>query len=219
MNMKELYFTPNSIDEQAQQFLHAATRFRKRDLGRFSPGRSALLVLDMQRYFLEPSSHAYIPSASAIIPRINQLVHAYSDHGFPYFYSRHLNSPQDALMMAKWWRDLIGKGELMGEVSPEIDLLDGIPVEKTQYDAFYKTNLEEMLKKLSVEQLLITGVMTHLCCETTARAAFVRGFEVLFVVDATATYNQQLHLASLTTLSHGFVTPILASEIIQILGL
>lgn len=213
--MKELYYTVDSIDERAQQFLHAATRFRKRDMERYVPGRSALLVLDMQRYFLEPSSHAYIPSAGAIIPKINQLIHTYSDQGLPVFYTRHLNTPQNALMMANWWRDLIREGDSAGELSPELDYLDGITLEKTQYDAFYKTSLEQMLVHLSVDQLLITGVMTHLCCESTARAGFVRGFEVLVVVDATATYNQQLHLASLTTLSHGFATPILTSEIIQ----
>lgn len=217
--MKETYFTPNSIDEQAQQFLHSAAIYRCRDSGRYLPRRSALLVLDMQRYFLEPTSHAYVPSAMAIIPKINQLIRAYSDQGLPIIFTRHLNTPQNAYMMGKWWRDLIREEDSVSELSPEIDYLDGIRLEKTQYDAFYKTNLEEILIKLKVDQLLITGVMTHLCCETTARAAFVRGFQVLFVVDATATYNQQLHLASLMTLSHGFATPILTSEITQIFDL
>jgi bifunctional isochorismate lyase/aryl carrier protein len=45
--------------------------------------------------------------------------------------------------------------------------------------------------------------MTHLCCETTARAAFVRGFDVFFLVDGTATYNQDYHQATLLNLAHG----------------
>jgi isochorismate hydrolase len=56
--------------------------------------------------------------------------------------------------------------------------------------------------------------MTHLCCETSARAAFVRGFEVLFPVDGTATYNQAFHRATLLNLSHGFAKVVLADEIL-----
>jgi isochorismate hydrolase len=59
--------------------------------------------------------------------------------------------------------------------------------------------------------------MTHLCCETTARSAFVRGFEVFFTIDGTATYNQGFHLGTLVNLSHGFATPVLASEILSTL--
>ena len=61
---------------------------------------------------------------------------------------------------------------------------------------------------------VISGVMTHLCCETTARAAFMRGFEVFFTVDGTATYNEALHRSSLLTLSHGFAIPVLIDELL-----
>ena len=67
-----------------------------------------------------------------------------------------------------------------------------------------------MLGKLGVETVIVTGVMTHLCCETTAREAFVRGFNVVFPVDGTLTQNRLFHEATLRNLSHGFaVTPLL----------
>jgi bifunctional isochorismate lyase / aryl carrier protein len=59
--------------------------------------------------------------------------------------------------------------------------------------------------------------MTHLCCETTARSAFMRGFEVFFTMDGTATYNEQLHRASLLTLSHGFALPVLMDELLRLM--
>ena len=55
--------------------------------------------------------------------------------------------------------------------------------------------------------------MTHLCCESTARSAVVRGFEVFFLIDGTATYNQQFHFGSLYNLAHGVATQVLAQEI------
>ncbi len=75
---------------------------------------------------------------------------------------------------------------------------------KSQYDAFYHSELTAVLNTYGIDQLVIGGVMTHLCCETSARAAFVRGFEVFFLVDGTATYNREYHQASLQNLAHGF---------------
>ena len=60
---------------------------------------------------------------------------------------------------------------------------------------------------------MIAGVLTHLCCETTARSAFVRGFKVFFTVDGTATYYEDFHRATLLNLSHGFAVPVLVDDI------
>jgi len=57
--------------------------------------------------------------------------------------------------------------------------------------------------------------MTHLCCETTARSAFMSGFDVFFTVDGTATYNKTFHLSTLINLAHGFAIPITTKEVIQ----
>ncbi|HDR06062.1 MAG TPA: isochorismatase family protein, partial [Candidatus Coatesbacteria bacterium] len=59
---------------------------------------------------------------------------------------------------------------------------------------------------------------TELCCETTARSAFVRDFDVFFPVDATAAYTEELHRASLLTLAHGFAVPLLTEELLRLLG-
>ena len=93
----------------------------------------------------------------------------------------------------------------------------GIVLSKHQYDAFYESNLESILGENEITDVVISGVMTHLCCETTARSAFVRGFQVWFTVDGTATYNREFHKATLVNLSHGFATPVLVDEVLAAL--
>jgi len=177
--------------------------------------RSALLVLDMQRYFLEESSHAFVPSAQAIISNISKLINTCAEKQIPIIFTRHLNSDADAGMMSVWWQDLIKPGSQSSEIVPELDTSKGTVIDKSQYDAFHGTNLQEMLREKQVEQVVICGVMTHLCCETTARSAFVRGFEVFFSIDGTATYNEPFHRATLWNAAHGFAVPMLIGEMID----
>ncbi|KAK2399915.1 nicotinamidase [Trifolium repens] len=77
-------------------------------------------------------------------------------------------------------------------------------LEKSTYSAFRNTGLEEKLVEMGVEEVIVTGVMTNLCCETTAREAFIRGFRVFFSTDATATSDIDLHEATLKNMAYGF---------------
>ena len=212
---KESYFTFDNLNEKARELLASveSLRQRHRDIV-FKPDRAALLVLDMQEYFLQGGSHAFIPSAPAIISGIGKLVAAFSNAGYPVFTTRHINTPEDAGMMAKWWRDLINPQIAYSHYINTIKNQKSITINKPQYDAFLHTQLESQLHQQQIEQVVICGVMTHLCCETTARSAFMRGFEVFFTVDGTATYNEELHRASLLTLSHGFAVPVLIGELL-----
>lgn len=72
------------------------------------------------------------------------------------------------------------------------------------YIPFLGTNLEETLSEMGAKEVIVTGVMTNLCCETTAREAFVRGFRVFFSTDATATSSADLHDATLKNMAYGF---------------
>jgi len=216
--MKENYFTGSSLAHQAAEFCRPFDGQRRRRLPSFSPGRSALLVLDMQDYFLDPSSHAFVPSAQAIIPGIQALCRAYAARELPLFFTRHINDTSNAACMATWWREIMTAAHPLSRITRQLDASAGFVVEKSQYDAFYGTSLEEMLHSKPSPQVVICGVMTHLCCETTARSAFVRGFEVFFTVDGTATYLESFHRASLLNLAHGFATPVLVHEILAAFG-
>jgi isochorismate hydrolase len=212
---KELYFTTTSIHLKAQEILASIESFRRgHDAVHFHPEVAALLVLDMQAYFLRDSSHAFIPSAVGIIPGIQALIHAFATHQRPVIFTRHSNIPADAGQMALWWKDLLEPDTPDSEIIPELDTTTGVMLVKHQYDAFYGTELEEMLRADGVREVVITGVMTHICCETTARSAFMRGFKVLFTIDGTATYTEAFHRASILNLAHGFAVPVMTEEIL-----
>jgi nicotinamidase-related amidase len=182
-----------------------------------NPDKCALLVLDLQSFFLDESSHAFVPSGPAILPGIQRLADVFEAKDRPVFYTRHLNTPCDAGLMSVWWRDLIREDTPASRIVPQFDRPGRIVLCKGQYDAFSGTDLERLLHSTGVTQVVITGLMTHLCCETTARSAFTRGFEVFFTIDGTATYNEHFHRATLLNLSHGFAVPVLVDEIERLL--
>ena len=214
--MKEQYYSNSSIDNQARVFLEKLIPLRKRPDFCIDPKKVALLILDFQKFFFDVSSHAFIPSASAIIPRVLKLQNYCLQKGIKVIQTRHVNTKENSQMMLKWWGDnlLLCDNPLVGLI-PEIICPESIVIDKSQYDAFYDTKFDAILKSSGVTQLIITGVMTHLCCETTARAAFTRGYEVFFSIDGTATYNREFHLGSLINLAHGFAVPMLVEEIIR----
>ena len=212
--MKSKYFSPDTIENKTREMLDQLEGvYRRRELSSL-PDQTALLILDMQDYFLEPGSHAFVPSASAIIRGIKKMIAAFTAHSRPIIFTKHLNTLENADMMAQWWRDLITADNPLSQITNQFDLSSGIVIEKTQYDAFHKTELENQLAEANIEHVVICGVMTHLCCETTARSAFMRGFQVWFTVDGTATYNQEHHFSTLLNLAHGFATPVTVAEVL-----
>ena len=211
--MKESYFSLETVDEKSREMLQNLMKYRERHKVDFVPVRSALLVLDMQKYFLDKRSHAYIPSAMAIIPKLEKLIKVFLKKKLPVIFTRHLNTYENANLMAEWWKELITEKNPLSEICEELSHRDATVINKTQYDAFYKTPLEDTLKKKGVTQIVVTGVMTHLCCETTVRSAFIRGFTVFFPINGTATYNEDFHRSTFLNLSHGFAIPVLCEEI------
>ncbi|MDZ7860667.1 MAG: isochorismatase family protein [Candidatus Krumholzibacteriota bacterium] len=181
------------------------------------PEKTALIILDMQRFFLDPSSHAYIRDAGSIIPGLKRLVLEFRKNHLPVVVTRHLNTEENAGSMARWWNDMITEDNPMSRIIPEFRQPGTKQLVKTQYDAFLNTDLQNFLTEKGAKQIVIGGVMTHLCCETTARAAFTRGFDVFFLADGTATYSIELQRATLLNISHGFGCPVLVNEVLAVL--
>jgi bifunctional isochorismate lyase/aryl carrier protein len=206
------YITSRSFLRRARGLVESS-----RESGRaiFAPGATALLAIDVQRYFTDPTSHACVPGAAGILARIGRLADAFSAGGLPIFFTRHTNADENAGLLARWWDDLILDGSLLADLSEVIDTSRGAVVPKTQYDAFHGTELGEILREREITRLVIVGFVTHLCCETTARSAFVRGFDVTFPVDATATYDEEHHLATLLNLGHGFATLAFVEDLLE----
>ncbi len=212
--LKENYFNSKNIISETKKMMQELNKSYGKKEMKFYFDASALLVIDMQKYFLDKSSHAFIPSATAIFPNIKRLI-KYFRRKRPIIFTQHINTPGNAGMLKKWWNDIITTDNVYYELDKELYVPNAPVVVKTQYDAFYKTNLKKLLLKHRVRQVVITGVMTNLCCETTARSAFVQGFEVFFVVDGTATQNIKMHKATLTNLAYGFAYPVLTQDIIK----
>jgi nicotinamidase-related amidase len=91
-------------------------------------------------------------------------------------------------------------------------------IHNPSYGAFYDTLLESILKNLERDTVIICGTLTNLCCGTTARQAFERGFKVVVGSDVTATDDPELHGAELKTLRKSFVMVVTSDQVIGKLG-
>jgi len=183
---------------------------------RFSPKDSALLVIDMQRYFLEQSSNAHLPAAEEIVGNMQALISAYRELSQPVIFTRHAHLRDEKPgAMVRWWGDVLRDDDELSEIAaPFAPLATETVLRKSRYSAFVDTDLEKRLRTQGISSIVITGVMTHLCCESTARDAFMRDFDVFIVVDGTASETEDLHVSSLKTLTDGFAIPMTTEEVI-----
>ncbi|MBN1939878.1 MAG: isochorismatase family protein [Candidatus Aminicenantes bacterium] len=191
--------------------------FRRRHPQKFDPAASALLILDMQEYFLRPDSHAYIPGAPVLLPRLKKLQDRFLAAGRPVIHTRHLNQPGRAGAMETWWHDLIRKDDPLSLISLALSDSRVEVIEKSRYDAFHRTGLEARLKRLGIRRLAVAGVVTHLCLETTIRSAFVRDFECFLILDGTSDWTDAYFRGSVRNLCHGFAVPVRTGEILRTL--
>lgn len=186
----------------------------------FRPERTALLVIDMQRIFVDPQGSAYLSASGQASERLQRVLEAARNNGLRIYFTRHRHRypASDGGSMSRWWRSLILDGSRDAELAEGFQPRDDEPViDKCRYSAFCGTPLEAMLRAGGVEDVIIGGVMTNLCCETTARDAFVRDFNVFFLADATATVDADMHRGSLRNIAYGFGRVLSAAEAIRVL--
>lgn len=200
-----------------QHWLEKIASFNVHQL-QLNKNRAALLVVDMQKFFLDPLSPTFTCGGLAILPNVQRLISAFRAAGSPVIYTRHVHHPDglDAGIMKWWWQGMCIEGSPESEVHADIAPL---PTEKViskhRYSAFYNTDLETVLRCLRVEDLVIAGIMTNMCCESTARDAYYRDYRVFFPADGTGSINEEMHLASLLNLSYGFASVTTVDEIIR----
>jgi nicotinamidase-related amidase len=191
----------------------------------------ALLVVDMQNDFVRVGAPLEVPQARATIPVHQALIGACRELGIPVIYTKFLAGPEPILLwewspvlappICSCWKGFprhyadVGKeldcSDIIDELYPE----PGDPiVEKFWYGAFHDTNLDDLLKALQVESVLVTGTVTQICVEETARESFHHGYRTTIVADAVSSYMPDLHAAMLKNfaLKFGWVSP--AEELI-----
>jgi len=202
----EPYVTSESMEARSRIWLDRIASFNQHPM-KFTSEKSALLVIDMQNYFLNPTSPTFTCGGLAILPAIQRLIDTYRVAKRPVIYTRHVHHPDglDAGNMGWWWEGMCVEGSPESEVHKDITpLLNEKIILKHRYSAFYNTDLETVLRCLKIEDLVISGIMTNMCCESTARDAYYRDYKVFFLADGTGSINEEMHVASLLNLAFGF---------------
>ena len=200
------YVTPQNIAEKTQTWLTRVAPYNTHPM-QIERTASALMIVDMQHFFLEPSSPTYTIGGPTILPNAQRLLHAFRQAGRPVIFTRHVHHPEnlDAGIMDWWWEGKCIEGSPESEIVPD---LKPLPAEKVvlkhRYSAFYNTDLETVLRVLKIEDIVISGVMTNMCVESTARDAYFRDYRVWIPADGTGSINEEMHLASLMNLALGF---------------
>ena len=194
-----------------QEILKELRVYRERK-ALIDPGHTALLVIDMQNYF-----HQII---QPVLDNILEVIQSCRKTNIPIIFTQHghTDPASDGGLLGKWWGQMIIDGTEDWKFLSEIKIKpEDIVLPKKRYSAFFETDLEKMLRSRGIQDLIISGVMTNLCCETTARDAFVRDYRVFFLIDGTATGRSDLHLATLKNLGFGFAYLPTCEELIQML--
>jgi len=212
----DTYVTKENLSARTSAWLDKITPFNTHNL-KLHVSKAALLIIDMQTFFLNPESPTFTCGGLAVLPRIKELLAAFRKAGRPVIFTRHVHHPDglDAGIMEWWWQGMCIEGTPESEIHPELaPRHDEKVVLKHRYSAFYNTDLETILRCRSIEDLVITGIMTNMCCESTARDAYYRDYRVFFTADGTGSINEEMHLASLLNLAFGFACVTTTADII-----
>jgi biuret amidohydrolase len=181
--------------------------------------RTAVLLIDMQRDFLDPEGYLAatgydLGSVRAAIPPARRLLDAARAHGLPVVHTRQgywpdlRELPPHRLELTRSEDSVVGKrgplgrflirGEPGFQTIPELSPRAGeLVVDKSGTGAFYGTDLASILSARDIRSLIVAGVTTDVCVHTTIREATDRGFECLVVADACASGDPELHRAAI----------------------
>jgi nicotinamidase-related amidase len=168
---------------------------------------AALIVIDMQRYFLRPGAAAFLDPPAELVSNVLALCARFRTLGRPVIFTRHANRRDAApKQINRWWdNDLPFEGDADTALDDRIVPAPGETVLiKETYSAFEETELDAFLGRHAVTTAVICGVMTNVCVDTTARHAFLKGYQPVVVSDACAGKDRRFHDASLLCLGYAF---------------
>jgi isochorismate hydrolase len=161
--------------------------------------RAAVLVHDMQRYFMRPFP-AGRPPLTELLANTSRLVAAARTAGAPVLYTAQPGgmSRRDRGLLHDFWGPGMGVDETDRGIADEVAPQEGDTVlTKWRYSAFYRSDLEERLRRSGRDQLVVCGVYAHLGCLLTLCDAFTRDVQPFFVADAVADFSLGHHLMAL----------------------
>ena len=190
---------------------------------------TALVVVDMQNDFVRVGAPLEVPDARETIDVHLELLDWFRSRRRPVVFTRFVAGPSRTLMWnwspqiappvcCCWPGFMRAYGDVEGErdCTAVIDELAPLPgelqVDKYGYNAFHRTRLTDLLGANGIDTVLITGTVTQICVEDTARGAFHEGFQAAVVSDAVSSYAPELHRASLQTLAMKYGRVLTASD-------
>jgi len=188
------------------------------------PRKTALVVVDMQNAFMLPGvAHTLCPTAREIVPNINRLAQAVRETGGAVVWIKTTYTPETLKEWSTYYElsspeqgarraQALAAGSKGHELWSELDARAGdLTVEKKRFSAFIQgsSNLAEVLRERGIDTVLITGTVTGVCCESTARDAMMCNFKTIMVTDGNAAMTDEDHNASLASfyLTFGDVMP------------
>ena len=189
---------------------------------RLEPGRTALLVVDMQRGFVDPGEALEVPQAREIVPVIQRLLAVFQSRRLPVVFTEFVYSERVPLLVGDLHPEHkpAQPGAPTGFGLPSSNCLEGHPsaetipalaprpdelvVRKHGYDAFHGTPLDGALRARGVTSLVVTGTLTDICVLASIVGAFNREYRVTVVEDAVATLWPEIQRATLDIIGRAF---------------
>jgi len=196
------------------------------------PRTSALIVVDMQNDFVRVGAPLEVPDARETIDVHLELLDWFRARRRPVVFTRFIAGPSRTLMwnwspqiappvcccwpgFRRAYGDIEGERDCVAVIDELVPLQGEQQVDKYGYNGFHRTRLTDLLVAHSVDTVLITGTVTQICVEDTARGAFHEGFQAVVVSDAVSSYAPELHRASLQTLSMKYGRVMTAQEALR----
>ncbi|MEV5010350.1 isochorismatase family cysteine hydrolase [Streptomyces sp. NPDC056159] len=192
---------------------------------RVNPQKTALLVIDMQNDFVLEGYPMEVSMARHRIPRMQEVVAECRAAGIPVVYTQHilldtfdvspLESTYNPALLSAGMREGTFGAQVVDDLKPETH---DVVVVKHRYDAFHNTRLENVLTSISglreVDTVIIIGTLTEVCCDSTARGAYMRDFKVAFVGDATGALSEEAQAATENTIGTFFGRVLTTGELV-----
>ncbi len=223
--------TPNSIRaDVADRVLQR--RGTLHSVERLAADKTALIVVDMQNYFVEPGAPVEVASARTIVPTINRLSAAARTAGSAVIWVQMTHDESDLKSWSVFYERLNSAERTQGD-------LDGLRagshmhalwhemetapsdlwVHKRRYSAFLpeSSDLAETLRARGIENVVVVGTLTNVCCLTSALDAMMMNFRLIMVSDANAARIEEHHLATLNNIFETFGDVRTAEETIDLL--
>ncbi len=184
------------------------------------PARTALVVVDMQNDFVAKGAPMETPAARAMVPNLARALKFCRQVGIRVVYTTHAHRRDgcDMGLFDDLWPPIASRAGLVDN-TPGIEIYpDLVPaagehvIKKHRYSGFFGTDLDIMLREWGIDTVIVSGTTTENCCHATARDALFRNYKVVFLSDATATFDypdmgfgamsaDEVHRASLVILA------------------